>query len=449
MSYPPGCPNRRRRRATFAAAVCALALVAARPATAGEVTEVFLTSPGLPTSFSRDVQPDLRAYFARLLLATTLLYFNAFGDPSICYALEVTNPLEDEDDGGNVFFNIDMPIAPLGANTVRAKLIIELADTNGDGTAFLKHRAGFSEFQRAFLVEGPSGTPLGIALGVADITAPGIYELEVGTTSPIAGPTTAIDAKTSLITTFILSPGDTVLLRGQIVQDDGSGAPVCEIPAIESITGCSYPTAIIGTADKDVLNGTPGDDILCGGDGNDRINGKGGDDRIFGGAGKDFISGGAGRDVIQAEEGDDLVCGDFFAGPADRTVGTDAGACVGDASGASFDDRIDGGEGKDFIGGGPGRDVIRGGTGNDRVAGGPGRDRLLGEDGDDRLAGGEGGDLLRGDAGVDEIHGEQGKDELQANDGEADAAVSGGAGGDTAAIDAGLDPTTSVETVLP
>lgn len=442
---------RHRRRAAFAAAAFVLALLTAtaRPATAGEVLKAFLTSPGLPISFSKDVQPDLGAYFARLLLATTLLYFNAFGDPSICYALEVTNPLEDEDDGGNVFFNVDMPIAALGANTVRAKLIIELADTNGDGTAFLKHRAGFSEFQRAFLVDGPSGTPLGIALGVADITAPGVYELEVGTTSPIAGPTTATDATTSLITTFILSPGDTVLLRGQIVQDDGSGAPVCEIPGIESITGCSYPTAIIGTQDKDVLNGTPGDDILCGGDGNDRIKGKGGDDRIFGGFGKDFVSGGAGRDMIQAEEGDDIVCGDFFAGPADRTVGTDAAACVGDASGASFDDRIDGGEGKDFIGGGPGRDVIRGGPGNDRIAGGPGRDRILGEDGNDRLAGGEGGDLLRGDAGVDELYGEPGKDELLADDGEADAVVSGGAGEDTATIDPALDPTTSVETVLP
>lgn len=435
-----------RLRLLVALSLCVLLTASVRPAAAVGVAKVFLTTPALPISFSDDIQSDGGAIVFRLILLGTLLYLTGFFDPSLCYALEVTNPHEEE---GSVFFNVDVPIPPLGANTVRAKLIIELADTNGDGTAFLKHRAGFSEFQRAFLVDGPSGTPLGIALGVADITSPGTYELEVGTTSPIAGPTTATDAKTSLITTFILSPGDTVLLRGQIVQDDGSGAPVCEIPAIDSITGCSYPTAIIGTADKDVLNGTPDDDVLCGGDGNDRINGKGGDDRIFGGAGKDFISGGAGRDVIHAEEGDDLVCGDFFAGPADRTVGTDAGACVGDASGASFDDRIDGGEGKDFIGGGPGRDVIRGGTGNDRVAGGPGRDRLLGEDGDDRLAGGEGGDLLRGDAGVDELYGEQGKDELQANDGEADAVVSGGAGGDTAAIDVGLDPTTSVETVLP
>lgn len=449
-------PSRERAPTRWLAAVALLAVLAAsaRPAAAAGNAAVFLTAPGSPISFADDVESDGGAFIFRLLLFTTLLYLLGYGDPSICYALEVTNPLEEEEDEfgnptGNVFFNVDMPIAPLGANTVRAKLTIELADTNGDGTAYLKHRAGFSEFQRAFLVNGPSGTPLGVALGVADITAPGVYEFETGQTSPIAGPTSATDAKTSLITTFLLSPGDTVLLRGQIVQDDGSGAPVCEIPGQESITGCSYPSAIIGTSGKDVLNGTPGDDVLCGGDGNDRINGKGGDDRIYAGRGKDFVSGGAGRDVIHAEEGDDIVCGDFFVGQPRRSVGTDPAACVGDASGGAFGDRIDGGPGKDFIGGGPGPDVIRGGAGNDRIAGGSGRDRLLGEDGDDRLAGGEGKDVLRGDAGVDELYGEQGKDDLRADDGEADAVVNGGAGIDTALIDPGLDPTTSVETVLP
>lgn len=415
---------------------------------------VFMTAPGLPASIGENAPPTFGTYYKRMIYFTALLALSGVGDPSICYGLEVTNPLEEEEDEfgnptGNVFLNIDMPIAALGANTVRASLTIELADTNGDGTAFLRHRAGFSEFQRASLVNGPGGTPLGVALGVSDIEAPGTYELEVGTSTPIAGPTSTMPATTSLITTFILSPGDTVLMRGQVVQDDGSGAPVCEIPGQPSITGCSYPTAIIGTADKDVLDGTDGDDILCGGDGNDRINGRGGNDRIYGGDGKDFISGGAGRDVIYGEGGDDVICGDVFAGPPDRSVGSDPTACVGDGSSSSFDDRIVGGEGNDYIGGGPGPDVVRGGPGDDRIAGGPGRDRLLGEDGDDRLAGGVGKDFLRGDAGTDELYGEQGKDNLVANDGTADAVVNGGAGKDTATIDVGLDVTIGVETILP
>ena len=451
-----GAHHRRRPPLIAAAVLLATLTTTARPAAAVGSAQVFLATPGLPVSFGDDIQSDGGAFIFRALLFATLLYLSGYGDPSICYALEVTNPLEDDEDvngnpTGNVFFNVDMPIAPLDSNTVRAKLTIELADTNDDGIAYLKHRAGFSEFQRAFLVNGPSGTPLGVALGVADITEPGVYEFETGTTSPISGPTTPPNesAITSLITTFILSPGDTVLLRGQIVQDDGSGAPVCEIPGQPSITGCSYPTAIIGTSDKDVLNGTADDDVLCGGDGNDRINGKGGNDRIYGGAGKDSISGGAGRDLIFGEEGDDLICGDFFAGPPARTVGSDAAACVGDGSAASFDDRINGGDGKDFIGGGPGPDVIRGGPGNDRIAGGPGRDRLIGEDGDDRLAGGDGRDLLRGDAGADELYGEPGMDELLADDGAADTVVNGGAGNDVATIDAGLDPTIGVETIAP
>lgn len=444
--------RRLRRVAIAGAALLLLAATgpgAARVATAALPLEYNLAAPGLQQSVGGILPVGAGGlYVGTLLYLTAAVAIEGFGDPSLCYRLEVTRPVGA--DFGDVFFDVDLPIAPLQANAVSATLSIELVDTNGDGMASLTHRAGFTEFQRGFLVQGPNGTSLGVHLGIPDLTAPGLYEFEAGISTPIAGPTTSEAATTSLVTTFILSPGDTVLVRGKIVQDDGSGAPVCEIPGPPSITGCSHPDAILGTPDGDILDGTPGDDVICGGDGNDRIDGRGGDDRIFGGPGRDFIAGGAGRDIVYGEAGDDVICGDLFVGAPDKSVGTDAAACVGDASGSSYDDRIDGGTGKDFIGGGPGPDVIRGGPDNDRLAGGPGRDRLLGEEGNDRLAGGAGKDVLRGDDGADELRGEGGHDDLRADDGAADALVDGGPGNDTAVIDPGVDVTVvGVETVLP
>jgi len=442
------------RGAGVALLVCIL-LVAppwTRQASAEDFLEVLVK---LPTAQEiKQAPPFLGSFLLEVAIAGARIVVFARGDPSICYSAEVHNSLTEAEDEfgnptGNVFLSWDMPIAPLGANSVRATLEVELVDANQDGVAYMTHRAGFAEFQRAFLVQGASGESLGVHLGLPDLTAPGVYAFEAGFETPIAGPTSAEAAVTSLISTFILSPGDTVLLRGKVVQDDGSGTPECEIPGPDFVTGCSEPGAILGTDEADVLEGTPGDDVICGGAGNDRIDGKGGNDRIFGGLGRDSISGGAGRDFIYGEDGNDVLCGDAFAGAPGRDVGTDPAACVSGGPGGA-NDTIDGGPGDDAIGGGPGADRLRGGPGDDKIAGGAGRDRLFGEEGRDRLAGGAGRDQLRGGAGADRMLGDEGDDKIIARDGVADLAIDGGDGDDRARIDAGLDPAPSgVERLLP
>jgi Ca2+-binding RTX toxin-like protein len=323
-------------------------------------------------------------------------------------------------------------------------LEIDLEDTNGDGMASMLHRPGFPGFQRAYSFDGQSSTPA-YDLGLTDIVAPGFYGFEL---TPTAGATSGAGT-TSLFANFILSPGDTALVRGKFVQDTGTGEPECELPGLAFITGCSDPDAILGTEENDTLVGTPGDDIICGGDGNDRIDGMGGNDRLFGGWGRDSISGGAGRDLIHGGPGNDFLCGDAFVGTPGRSVGTDPTKCVRGGPG-SANDEVNGDDGRDSIGGGPGGDQLHGGPGNDKMAGGAGRDRLYGEEGNDRLAGGDDDDRLEGTGGRDRLFGELGDDRLLANDGAKDRLIDGGDGEDSARIDSGVDPApVGVETILP
>jgi Ca2+-binding RTX toxin-like protein len=369
--------------------------------------------------------------------------FTGFGDPSTCYRLEATNTTSDP---GVVAFEFFLPIHDLGPNQLTARLDVELVDSNDDGDASMLHRPGVTYFQSMSTFVRITPPALRVDLGFTDLTEPGIYEFEVG---PVAGATAMSAGWATTFLTFILSAGDTVLVRSKIVLDDGTVGPVCEVPGLPFVTGCSLPGAILGTEEPDVLDGTPGDDIICGGQGADTIDGQGGDDRIFGGPGQDVIAGGAGHDFIHGEAGNDVICGDLFAGAPGRDVGTDATACVGDGSAERFGDEVFGDGGRDFIGGGPGADVLHGGAARDRLVGGPGRDRLFGDEGADRLAGGTQHDVLDGGPDADRMLGDSGDDELLARDGIADVAVDGGAGTDSAQVDDGLDPVSSTEIFLP
>lgn len=160
--------------------------------------------------------------------------------------------------------------------------------------------------------------------------------------------------------------------------------------------------AIEGTDGNDTLIGAAGDDELTGGEGADLIAGGFGNDTLSGGAGQDYLIAGAGRDVVRGGEDrdtlalDDLdVLGAIDVTVTDVAVNLDAEALLTmedvealiisrrqagghedrlDASAATIDVGLYGGEGNDTLIGGSGADTIEGDGGVDVMTGGLGAD---------------------------------------------------------------------------
>ncbi len=166
---------------------------------------------------------------------------------------------------------------------------------------------------------------------------------------------------------------------------------------------------LFGGADTDYLYGGPDDDYIDGGDWPDELYGGDNDDTIFGGSGGDFIKGEDGNDVLNGNDGNDIIRGgnhdDTIDGGADCDVmwgetgedkistgtsgppgceETDPDAHLGlvtyfeiafgnenndiiDASYATGNTYLDGGEGDDRIEGSFYEDEILGGIGRDYV----------------------------------------------------------------------------------
>jgi len=168
---------------------------------------------------------------------------------------------------------------------------------------------------------------------------------------------------------------------------------------------------IEGDDDDDVLAGGGGADTIVGEGGNDRLYGNGGDDGLFGGTGNDSLFGGADNDLLFATGGSNLLDGgsgfdiaailfaEYGLGAAANAVITDTGveelggglnnALLGielitisgtglgdtlDASNASINTVLDGGDGSDTLIGGNGDDGLVGGPGDDVMTGGLGVD---------------------------------------------------------------------------
>jgi Ca2+-binding RTX toxin-like protein len=98
---------------------------------------------------------------------------------------------------------------------------------------------------------------------------------------------------------------------------------------------CDAPSAIVGSADADVLIGTLGDDTICGRGGADVVFGRGGNDCIVAGSGPDWVFGAEGQDWIDGgPDSDRLAPG----ADRDRVLGgeaVDGAACEnGDACSA-------------------------------------------------------------------------------------------------------------------
>ncbi len=218
-------------------------------------------------------------------------------------------------------------------------------------------------------------------------------------------------------------------------------------------TGTFYETEVISTTQYDdvidaslapsdqIINSFGGDDIITGGDGNDTVSGGDGDDTFIvnNDFGTDvFVGGEAGEtlgDTIDASAvTDGGVSATWTSGDAGtltsnvHSIGfsevenftlTQFGDIV-DASLATENVTIDGGDGDDNLLGGAGDDTFTGGLGDDRLEGGAGNDTLDGGDGDDDfyLGDGFGTDTLIGGT-TGEVDG----DRLYANSMSADTTV--------------------------
>jgi serralysin len=159
----------------------------------------------------------------------------------------------------------------------------------------------------------------------------------------------------------------------------------------------------------------------------DQVHGNGGDDTFtvatavsdyYGDGGKDtfdsagywnYFNGGDGRDTIsyQRQDSDDFLQGrGVFVDLYDKFARTGGGReetliDIENATGTSYADTINGGQGNNILKGMDGFDVLSGRDGQDKLYGGNGGDNLFGDDGNDKLTGGKGQDLLEGGSGND------------------------------------------------
>ncbi len=198
----------------------------------------------------------------------------------------------------------------------------------------------------------------------------------------------------------------------------------------DEITANSTGSASIdGGNGDDTLVGTHQADRIMGGRGSDNIRGRGGNDTIYG-------EHRAYRPVDVPEDGEADVPEDSEADVEDETdddavtLVTPEGEPESDSSGevATYNDRIDGGDGRDRIFGQRGNDTIVGGPDADRIRGGEGRDHIDGGLGNDVLEGGLASDVIFGGFGNDRIRGGRGNDALVGGDG--NDRISGGRGSD-------------------
>ena len=227
-------------RTTFSLCAVILSIAAMTQSVNGEwgddqETVLVVDVPGVDTTKivrmpmgTPELDSNVRKAQLAAIYSMTLIRVEVIRDPSVAYAIDVTNTTEQP---GDYLFRIDLPIPPLSANTTWGELNVELIDANGNGTAFLHGNygqenaiQGASIFSTFADVSEPIGTPLG-----QDIAAPGLY------TFPLAefpGPTPENGDILSILTRFTLSPGDNARLTSRFIIDEGTGIPFAEIPEL-------------------------------------------------------------------------------------------------------------------------------------------------------------------------------------------------------------------------
>jgi Ca2+-binding RTX toxin-like protein len=158
------------------------------------------------------------------------------------------------------------------------------------------------------------------------------------------------------------------------------------------------------------IRGGDGDDLLIGSSGDDTLSGGAGDDTLIGGEGSDLLDGGKGADVMVGGRGDDHYIVDDardvvveFEDEGVDTVTLDSGSLQAfDLAATPHVENLDViGNAGVVVGGNALQNTLTGASGNDTLSGGDGKDVLLGENGNDRLDGGTDADVMAGGAGND------------------------------------------------
>lgn len=176
---------------------------------------------------------------------------------------------------------------------------------------------------------------------------------------------------------------------------------------------------------------------------NNIIYGFGGDDDINVGSGNNYINGGTGNDIVYAYDGNNHIWGNAQNTVQGQVDGADRIIINGGGSnyvnGNAGDDIIeagkDGSTGVNRLYGGQGNDTITiHGAGANTANGNLGNDTINASDatGNNQLRGGQGDDVVRAGHGQDQLMGDLGNDVLVAGTGTSHLTVmTGGAGADT------------------
>ncbi len=153
-------------------------------------------------------------------------------DPSICYALQLHNPTPTAKE---LFLTFDMPVGALPVHDLKAELEVDLIDSNGDQEASLNKVVGYPTLQRGLDIEGMGSEGRVVAVvDVGDaIGSPGSHR---ATTFRLGGgPALPEGGSFGLRLAGFLSAGDTAKIRGRLIQDDGSGPPICSFPSFPGL----------------------------------------------------------------------------------------------------------------------------------------------------------------------------------------------------------------------
>jgi hypothetical protein len=323
-----------RIRFALVAATLALALVAAAPAEAANVTcAVEANSPAGPGGDVLSVVDTSRTVTHIYREGDVIVVFNnADSDPTVCAAGVPTVTVFDVDRivyssaTGVPFVNYlgDGPLGP-GATPEPGEDEIEVT-LREEYEPKVLNVAGTAEGERIEVGQLGRRT-VGVNL---DAQADGGAE----------------DADV----TMRVRPGDELDVK---VVARGGG------DTLSALGGAAF-TGVLSIAQRLSMNGGPGNDVLNGGPFRDLLGGDIGDDEIFGGRGRDQIAVGPGRDLANGGKGPDLIVNRSSVGGIPDDLAPD---------------RVLGGAGDDSI------DVAQELAG-DRVDCGPGRDDAFRDRGD-------------------------------------------------------------------
>ena len=223
---------------------------------------------------------------------------------------------------------------------------------------------------------------------------------------------------------YVNLPGD------QLESVDGSASPFNNV---FDATTATYAVSVWGGSGNDNIIGGSQGDRLFGGAGKDQLYGNGGNDILVGNIGDDSLDGGTGDDTLYYDSLDSRIYGGvgYDTGMAsDPSAPTNLNMTLGLIEAAN-------GTGSPFgnifnATGATWEVVIQGGNGADTIIGGDKNDRLYGGGGGDTIRGNGGNDFIMGQAGADLMNGGDGDDLLYFDD--LDSSVFGGDGNDTAIV---------------